>query len=39
MLDLLYVFGTLGFFTLMLGYIRACEALGHDADAVEERTP
>ncbi len=28
MLDLLYVLGSLGFFALMLGYVRACERLG-----------
>jgi hypothetical protein len=38
MLDLLYVLGTVGFFALMIAYVRGCEALGHDANTVEERT-
>ena len=39
MLDLVYVLGSVGFFALMLAYVRACEALGHDSDPAEERTP
>jgi hypothetical protein len=39
MLDLLYVLGSVGFFWLMIAYVRGCEALGHDDNAVEERTP
>jgi hypothetical protein len=31
--DLLYVGGTILFFGLMLGYVRACEALGRRGDA------
>jgi hypothetical protein len=38
MLDLLYVLGSVGFFALMIAYVRACEALGHDSDQVEEHT-
>jgi hypothetical protein len=38
MLDLLYVLGTVGFFALMIAYVRACEALGRDSEHVEERT-
>jgi len=32
MLDLLYVIGTIAFFVTMLGYVRACEALGRRAE-------
>ena len=39
MLDLLYVLGSVGFFALMIAYVRGCEALGRDPDKVEERTP
>jgi hypothetical protein len=28
MTDILYVLATVAFFALMLGYVRACEALG-----------
>ena len=38
MLDLLYVLGSVGFFCLMIAYVRGCEALGHDSDQIEERT-
>jgi hypothetical protein len=38
MLDLLYVLGSIGFFALMIAYVRGCESLGRDADHVEERT-
>jgi hypothetical protein len=38
MLDLLYVLGTIGFFALMIAYVRGCEALGHDQDTVKERS-
>jgi hypothetical protein len=37
MLDLIYVLGTILFFWAMIAYVRACEALGHDSDGVEER--
>ena len=37
MLDLLYVLGTLGFFALMIAYVRGCESLGRDSESVEER--
>jgi hypothetical protein len=37
MLDVLYVIGTVAFFGLMLAYVRACEALGHDAEQTEDR--
>jgi hypothetical protein len=41
MLDLLYVLGTVGFFALMLAYVRGCESLGHDEEMErgEERIP
>ena len=39
MMDVLYVAGSIGFFALMLAYVRACEALGHDPDRAEDRTP
>lgn len=29
MLDFLYITTTVAFFALMLGYVRACERLGH----------
>ena len=32
MLDLLYLFGTAAFFAVMLGYVRACDALGRRAE-------
>ncbi len=32
MLDLVYVLGSIGFFALMLAYVRGCEVLGHSAD-------
>ncbi len=32
MLDLLYIFGTIGFFGVMLAYVRACERLGRGPD-------
>jgi len=38
MLDALYVIGTVAFFGLMLAYIRACDALGRDAEHGEDRT-
>jgi len=39
MMDVLYVVGTVAFFALMLAYVRACEALGHDTERVEGRAP
>ncbi len=39
MMDMLYVVGSVAFFALMLAYVRACEALGHDTDRAEDRTP
>jgi hypothetical protein len=39
MMDVLYVAGSIGFFALMLAYVHACEALGHDTDRAEDRTP
>ncbi len=33
MLDIVYVFGSLGFFALMLAYVVACERLGRSARA------
>ena len=38
MIDLIYVLGTIGFFALMLLYVRACERLGRDTtDHTEDR--
>jgi hypothetical protein len=37
MMDAVYVVGTLAFFALMLGYVRACERLGRDAGQRGER--
>lgn len=39
MMDLLYIAGTLLFFAAMLGYVRACSAVGDRSDATpaEER--
>ena len=39
MLDLAVCPRSVAFFALMLAYVRACEALGHDSDHVEERDP
>jgi hypothetical protein len=39
MIDVLYLILTIGFFALMLAFIRACQALGRDSDHAEERTP
>jgi hypothetical protein len=38
MIDVLYLILTVGFFALMLAYIRGCEALGRDSDHAEDRT-
>jgi len=35
MLDVIYVLATLGFFALMLAYVRGCEALGREAGEAE----
>ena len=37
MLDVVYVMVTVGFFGLMLAYVRACERLGKDGNGEEER--
>ncbi len=37
MLDVVYVLVTVGFFGLMLAYVRACEHLGKDGTGEEER--
>jgi hypothetical protein len=39
MIDLIYVAGTVGFFALMLLYVRACERLGRDTTDRSENTP
>jgi hypothetical protein len=39
MYDLLYVLGTIAFFALMLGYVRACEGLGRATMDNTEQTP
>jgi hypothetical protein len=36
-IDLLYVALTVGFFTAMLGYIRACERLGRRGERRSDR--
>ena len=33
MIDLLYVFGTVAFFGLMLGYVSCCERIGEPEEA------
>jgi hypothetical protein len=38
MLDVVYVAITLGFFAIMLAYIRGCEALGREDTNKEERS-
>jgi len=35
MLDLIYPLATVGFFALMLAYVRGCEALGREAGETE----
>jgi hypothetical protein len=35
--DIAYVVLTLAFFALMLGYVRACAALGREPDGEEDR--
>jgi hypothetical protein len=37
MLDVVYVVITLGFFAIMLAYIRGCEALGREDTNKEDR--
>ena len=32
MIDFLYVFATIAFFALMVGYVAACDRLGRTAD-------
>ena len=36
MIDMLYVIATIGFFALMLAFVRGCEKLGASTDAVRE---
>jgi len=36
--DVLYVLGTIGFFALMLGYVKACAGLGRGGDSGPEAT-
>lgn len=38
MLDIAYIALTVGFFALMLAYVRGCEKLGHRQEG-EERAP
>jgi hypothetical protein len=35
MIDLIYVLGTVGFFALMLAYVRACDVLGRGNQSTE----
>ena len=37
MLDIVYIAVTLGFFGLMIAYVRGCERLGREATGEEER--
>ena len=39
MIDLIYLLGTVGFFALMLLYVRACERLGRNATDRTENAP
>jgi hypothetical protein len=39
MIDLIYVLGTIGFFALMLLYVRGCERLGGDTTDHTEHRP
>jgi hypothetical protein len=39
MIDLLYILGSLGFFAAMLAYVRACQALGQDAESGKDLAP
>jgi hypothetical protein len=36
MTDLVYVLATIGFFALMLAYVRGCESLGRDASREDQ---
>ncbi len=36
--DVLYVLGTIGFFALMIGYVKACAWLGRGTDSATEGT-
>jgi hypothetical protein len=37
MIDVLYVAGTVGFFALMILYVRACSSLGGDDSGTREK--
>ena len=37
MRDVVYVFGTIAFFMLMLAYVAGCERLGRGGQSTEER--
>jgi hypothetical protein len=39
MIDLIYLLGTVGFFALMLLYVRACERLGRNTADRTENAP
>jgi len=39
MIDLIYLLGTMGFFALMLLYVRACERLGRNTTDRAENSP
>jgi hypothetical protein len=39
MIDFIYIVVTIGFFALMLGYVRGCERLGRDTTTDTEKTP
>ena len=38
MLDVVYVLGSIGFFALMLAYVRGCERLGRSGAEEEPRS-
>lgn len=39
MIDIVYIVATVGFFALMLLYVRSCERLGRDTTDTTERAP
>lgn len=39
MIDIIFILATLGFFTLMLVSVRACERLGRDTTDNTEQSP
>jgi hypothetical protein len=39
MIDLIYIVATIGFFALMLAYVRGCERLGRQTTDTTEKAP